>query len=143
MEEMLQSLCCGSRGIDVSKTAIQFSAAMITFVLLLTAALGYLVAPATMLSTVGISATPTSEFLVRTVAATFLAMLPLVWIVRRRDVSMLQRTILSSLAIYMFAGSAVDLHAYLSALVGSAAIPSIIFRCILGAVLAWLALSRD
>jgi hypothetical protein len=39
----------------------------------------------------------------------------------------------------MIVGSAVDLHAYLSELVGPNAVPSVGFRTFLGVVLLWLA----
>ncbi|GLS36642.1 hypothetical protein GCM10010869_22330 [Mesorhizobium tianshanense] len=126
----------------MTRSAIQFSAVVLTFGLLLAAALGYF-APAAMLSVVGIAASPVAEFLARTIAAAFLAMLPIVWAVRHRGSAPAQTVILLSLSLYMFAGSAVDLHAYFSAIVGFAAIPSVVFRTILGAVLAWLAMSRD
>jgi hypothetical protein len=126
----------------MNRANIQFGAVLLTVLLLLAAAIGYLVSPAGMLSVVGIEATPTNEFLVRTLAAAFLAMIPSALSVRRRGASTSERTILAGLALYMFAGSAVDAHAYLSALVGSAAVPSIIFRSLLGLALAWLVL-RD
>lgn len=89
----------------MNKANIQFGAVSLTAFLLPVAAIGYLVSPAGMLSVVGIEATPTSEFLVRTLAAAFFAMIPSTVSVRRRGASTSERTILAGLALYMFAGS--------------------------------------
>ena len=124
----------------MNKASIQLGAVLLTVLLLLAAAIGYLVSPAGMLSVVGIETTPTNEFLVRTLAAAFFAMIPSALSARRRGASSSERTILAGLALYMFAGSAVDAHAYLNAIVGSAAVPSVVFRSLLGLVLAWLVL---
>jgi hypothetical protein len=113
---------------------------VVTFSVLLLAisAIGYLVFPAGMLNVVGIVSDAQSAFLVRTLAAAFVAMIPMGWAVRRRSDSPVERSILFGMAIYMFLSSAVDLHAYLSHLVGFAAIPSIVFRALLGGVIPWL-----
>lgn len=124
----------------MNKAYIQLGTVLLTVLLLLAAAIGYLVTPAGMFSIVEIEASPTSEFLVRTLAAAFFAMIPSALSVRRRGASTSERTILAGLSLYMFASSAVDAHAYLSTLVGSAAVPSIIFRSLLGLVLEWLVL---
>lgn len=126
----------------MNKTTIQVGAVSLTSLLLMFAALGYLVVPSSMLSVVGIEGTPTSEFLVRTLAAAFLAMLPSAWSVRRRGVSSSEQAVLAGLSLYMLASSAVDLHAYYGELVGIAAVPSIVLRSVLGAILGWLTL-RD
>jgi hypothetical protein len=49
---------------------------------------------------------------------------------------------LVGLAAYMFASSLVDLYGFLNQLVGVAAVPSIILRVLLGAVLVWLIPAR-
>ena len=108
--------------------------------LLAAAAVGYLFAPSMMLAVVGIEGTPETEFLVRTVAAAFIGMLPMGWATLRRTASTTGRLVLAGLALYMFMGSAVDLHAYATGLVGTPALPSIALRVILGLVLSWLAL---
>jgi hypothetical protein len=43
----------------------------------------------------------------------------------------------------MFASSLVDLYGFLSLVVGVAAVPSIVLRVILGAVLVWLIPARN
>ena len=96
-----------------------------------------------MLSVVGIEGTPITEFLVRTLAAAFVGLLPTVWSVRRRTESPLERSVLFGLALYMAAGSAVDLVAFLNGIVGTAAVPSIVLRLALGAMLAGLAAYRS
>jgi hypothetical protein len=123
----------------MNKAGIQPVAVIVTLLLLFAAAAGYLFAPAAMLSVVGIETTPVAEFLVRTLAAAFLAMLPIGWAARNRTGSSVERPILIGLALYLVAGSVVDLHAYLTGLVGVAALPSIALRIGLGGVLAWLA----
>ena len=50
---------------------------------------------------------------------------------------------LIGLAGYMFASSLVDLYGFINQLVGVAAVPSIILRVILGAVLVWLIPARN
>jgi hypothetical protein len=72
-------------------------------------------------------------------AAAFIGMLPIAFAVRKRTGAPLERTILIGLAIYMIGGSAVDLHAFLTGLVGTASVPSIGLRTALGLVLLWLA----
>jgi hypothetical protein len=121
---------------------IQFVAVGFCLLLLGAAAIGYIVAPASMLSVVGIDSSPTSDFLVRTVAAAFIGMLPAAWAVLRRTGSALERVILWGLATYMVVGSAVDLLAYSAGIVGPAAVPSVIVRVVLAIVLAWLAVTR-
>lgn len=124
----------------MSKGAIQPWAVILTAVLLAGAALGYFVSPSAMLSVVGIKSSDQSGFLVRTLAAAFVAMLPMAWAVRRRSGEPIERAVLAGFALYLVLGSAVDLHAYLDDLVGVAAVPSVIVRTVLGLVLAWLAL---
>ena len=111
-----------------------------TIFLLIAAAAGYVFAPSAMLAVVGIESTPVAAFLVRTLAAAFLGILPMAWAVRKRTGSGFERPILWGLAIYMFAGSVVDLLAFVAGLVGGPAIPSIIMRVGLGGALVWLAL---
>ena len=98
-------------------------------------AIGYLFFPSTMLSVVGIQSNDQMDFLVRTLAAAFVAMLPSTWNARKKDNPSLYSSVILGLAIYMFLSSAVDLHAFLTHIVNGASIPSIIFRVVLGIVL--------
>lgn len=123
----------------VNKNIIQTWAIWISILLLVGAALGYLIAPAQMLSVVGISSTSDADFLVRTLAAAFIAMAPIAFSVRKRTGTRHEKAILVGLGVYMIAGSAVDLHAFLSGIVGPAAVPSVGMRTILGVALLWLA----
>jgi hypothetical protein len=82
-------------------------------------------------------------FLIRTLAAALLALSPGAWAARRRDATSGQRSVLIGLAAYMFASSLVDLYGFLSQIVGVAAVPSIVLRVILGAVLVWLIPARN
>lgn len=124
----------------MNKAAVQPWAVGITGFLLVAAAAGYLISPGQMLSVVGISASAESAFLVQTLAAAFIAMVPMAWSVRRRTPGPVAAAVLWGLAVYVFAGSAVDLYAYSNGLVGFPALPSIGARTALGLVLAWLAL---
>jgi hypothetical protein len=114
--------------------------ATITFVVFLFAAsaLGYLIFPSAMLSVVGITSNDQMDFLVRTLAAALVALIPGSWSVRKRGNSSLHQSVIYGLAIYMFLSSVVDLHAYLTYIVNSTSIPSIILRVALGSVLVWL-----
>ena len=107
-------------------------------ILLVVSALGYLLVPAAMLGIVGIQSNPQVTFLVRTLAAALLALLPGAWAARRRDGTSGQRSVLIGLAGYMFASSLVDLYGFINQVVGVASVPSIALRVILGAVLVWL-----
>jgi len=124
----------------MSKAKFQPVIVITTIFLLIAAAAGYVFAPSAMLAVVGIESTPVAAFLVRTLAAAFLGILPMAWAVRKRTGSGFERPILWGLAIYMFAGSVVDLLAFVAGLVGVPAIPSIIMRVGLGGALVWLAL---
>jgi hypothetical protein len=97
--------------------------------------LGYLVAPSTMLSIVGITAAPTTEFLMRTEGVALLTGAGFLWAVR--DGSSSQRQIaLSSLAAYYIVGSLVDLAAFNDNIVGSASVPSAVIRIAVGVLCA-------
>ena len=113
---------------------------VITFSVFLFAvtSIGYLFAPAKMLSVVGIVSTFEMDFLIRTLAIALLALIPSVWAVRNRDNSSTQRAVLIGLAGYMFLSSAVDFHAYLQHIVGVVSVPSVIFRVVLSAIIFWL-----
>jgi hypothetical protein len=112
-------------------------------ILLVASALGYLLVPSAMLGIVGIDGNPQVTFLVRTLAAALLALLPGAWAARRRDGTSAQRGVLIGLATYMFASSLVDLYGFINHIVGVAAVPSIALRVILGAVLVWLIPARN
>jgi hypothetical protein len=118
----------------------QVNKAIITFVVFLFAAsaLGYFIFPSAMLSVVGITSNPQTDFLVRTLAAALVALIPSSWAARKRENSALHQSVILGLAIYMFLSSAVDLHAYLTNLIGTASIPSIVLRVLLGVGLLWL-----
>ena len=127
----------------MSVARVQYVAVVVAVLLLAAATIGYFLSPGGMLSVVGIDETPLATFLVRALAAAFLAMLPAAWIARRRTGSAIERGVLAGLAIYMFAGSAVDLAAYTGGLVGPAALPSIAFRVALGATIGWTAFHQS
>jgi uncharacterized membrane-anchored protein YitT (DUF2179 family) len=111
--------------------------ATVTFVVFLFAAsaIGYLIFPSAMLSVVGITSNDQMDFLVRTLAAALVALIPSAWAARKRGNSSLYQSVILGLAIYMFLSSVVDLHAYLTQVVNSVSIPSIILRVLLGGVL--------
>jgi hypothetical protein len=100
--------------------------------------LGYLIFPSAMLSVVGIASNPQMDFLVRTLAAALVALIPSSWAARKRENASLYRSVILGLALYMFLSSVVDLHAYLTNIVGGASIPSIVLRVLLGGSLLWL-----
>jgi hypothetical protein len=114
--------------------------ATITFVVFLFAAsaIGYLLFPSAMLSVVGITSNDQMDFLVRTLAAALVALIPSAWGARKRNDLALYRSVVFGLVIYMFLSSVVDLHAYLTHIVGAASIPSIVLRVLLGGILLWL-----
>jgi hypothetical protein len=101
--------------------------------------LGYLVAPTAMLSIVGITAAPTTDFLMRTEGVALLTGAGFLWAVR--DGTRRQRQIaMLSLAAYYVVGSLVDLAAFNNNIVGVAAVPSAVVRIAFGllcAVTAW------
>jgi hypothetical protein len=66
---------------------------------------GYLFAPSSMLSIVGMEGTPATDFLVRTLASALLALTPGAGAARRRGASSDQRGILVGLAEYVLASS--------------------------------------
>src|ERR687898_456753 len=113
---------------------------IITFIIFLFAAsaIGYFIFPASMLKIVGITSNDQMDFLVRTLAAALVALIPSSWSVRKGGSSSLYQSVIFGLAVYMFLSSAVDLHAYLTRIVNSTAIPSIIVRVVLGSLLFWL-----
>lgn len=121
-------------------TKEQIYQAMVTFVVFLLAAsaIGYLIFPSAMLSVVGITSNNQMDFLVRTLAAAFVALIPGTWSARKKDNSSLFQSVVFGIAIYMFLSSIVDLHAFLTQIVNGASIPSIVFRVALGGALVWL-----
>jgi hypothetical protein len=64
------------------------------------------------------------DFLIRALAAALLALSPGAWAARRRDDTSSQRGVLVGLAVYLFASSLVDLHAFVNDVVGVAALPA-------------------
>ncbi|MCI0555102.1 MAG: hypothetical protein L0287_29485 [Anaerolineae bacterium] len=113
---------------------------IITFIIFLFAAsaIGYFIFPASMLKIVGITSNTQLDFLVRTLAAALVGLIPSAWAVRTESDSPVYRSVLIGLAVYMFLSSAVDLHAYLNNIVGFASLPSIAFRILLCGVILWL-----
>ncbi len=118
----------------------QVNEVIITFVVFLFAAsaIGYLIFPSAMLSVVGMTSNNQMDFLVRTLAAAFVALIPSSWSVRKRGNASLYQSVIFGLALYMFLSSAVDLQAFLTHIVNVTSIPSIILRVLLGGVLLWL-----
>src|SRR5215207_5774290 len=101
--------------------------------------LGYLVVPTAMLSIVGISAVPTTDFLMRTKGVALLTGAGFLWAVREGTGGQ-RRVALAALAAYYVVGSLVDLAAFNSNIVGAAAVPSAVIRIAIGvlcAVAAW------
>jgi hypothetical protein len=101
--------------------------------------LGNLVAPSAMLSIVGISAAPTTDFLMRTEGVALLTGAGFLWAVRAGTSSQRQ-VALASLAAYYVVGSLVDLAAFNDGIVGTASVPSAVIRIAIGvlcAVAAW------
>jgi len=101
--------------------------------------LGYLVVPTAMLSIVGISAVPTTDFLMRTEGVALLTGAGFLWAVREGTGGQ-RRVALAALAAYYVVGSLVDLAAFNSNIVGAAAVPSAVIRIAIGvlcAVAAW------
>jgi hypothetical protein len=97
--------------------------------------LGYLVAPSTMLSIVGIAAAPTTDFLIRTEGVALLTGAAFLWAVR--DGTSSQRQVaLASLAAYYIVGSLVDLAAFNDNIVGSTSVPSAVIRIAVGVLCA-------
>jgi hypothetical protein len=125
---------------DGPMTKEQVNKVIITFVVFLFAAsaIGYLIFPAVMLSVVGIKSNDQMDFLVRTLAAAFVALIPSSWSARKRGNATLYPSVIFGLAIYMFLSSVVDFQAFLTHIVNSTSIPSIILRVLLGGVLLWL-----
>jgi len=126
----------------MAKERVQRLVVGLVVILLVASALGYLLVPSAMLGIVGMESDPQVMFLVRTLAAALLALSPGAWAARRREHTSAQRSVLVGLAAYMFASSLVDLYGFLNQLVGVAAVPSIILRVLLGAVLVWLIPAR-
>jgi hypothetical protein len=105
-------------------------------------ALGYFLFPSQMLNIVGMAPDAQTNFLVRTLAAAFVAFIPGIWAARHKSDSQVYRNVLVGLAIYLFLSSAVDFFAYLNGIVNAASIPSIVLRVLLGGVVLWLLLRR-
>jgi hypothetical protein len=128
------------KGSNEPMTKEQVNKVIITFVVFLFAAsaIGYLIFPSAMLSVVGIKSRNQMDFLVRTLAAAFVALIPSSWSARNRGNASLYPSVIFGLAIYMFLSSVVDFHAFLTHIVNSTSIPSILLRVVLGGVLLWL-----
>jgi uncharacterized membrane-anchored protein YitT (DUF2179 family) len=129
-----------STDIDPIMTKERVHQGLVIFIVFLFAAsaIGYLLFPSSMLGVVGIQSNDQMDFLVRTLAAAFVAMLPGTWNARKKANPSLYPSVILGLAIYMFLSSAVDLHALLTHIVNGASIPSIILRVLIGGLLLWL-----
>jgi hypothetical protein len=95
-----------------------------------------------MLNIVGMTSDARTDFLVRTLAAAFIAFIPSMWAARHKSDSLVYRNVLVGLATYLFLSSAVDFFAYLNSIVNAVSIPSIVLRVLLGGVVLWLLLQR-
>lgn len=95
--------------------------------------LAYLVAPGSMLSIVGISSNPTTDFLMRTEGVALASASIFLWAARGGDNGTV-RLVLVGLAAYFVFGSLVDLMAYADGVVGPASLPSGIIRIAVGSV---------
>ena len=128
------------KGSNEPMTKEQVNKVIITFVVFLFAAsaIGYLIFPSAMLGVVGIKSNSQMDFLVRTLAAAFVALIPGSWSARNRGNASLYPSVIFGLAIYMFLSSVVDFQAFLTHIVNSTSIPSILLRVVLGGVLLWL-----
>ncbi len=93
--------------------------------------LGYLVAPGTMLSVVGIESAATSDFLIRTEGVALIAGAGFLWAVREGTPTQF-RLVLLSLAFYYFVGTLIDLTAFDHGVVGTASVPSGVARVAVG-----------
>ena len=93
--------------------------------------LGYLLAPVTMLSVVGVASEPTTEFLIRTEGVALLFGAACVWTVLDGS-ARATRIVLTALAFYYIVGSVIDLQAFSTGVVGQAAVPSAIIRIVTG-----------
>ena len=105
--------------------------------LFVASAIGYLLFPSAMLAVVGIASNDQTDFLVRTLAVALVALIPGAWSARKKENTLIFQNVVLGIAIYMFLSSLVDLHAFLTHIVNSAAIPSIVLRVIVGGVLLW------
>ena len=117
----------------------QIHKALVTFVVILIAAsaIGYLFFPWAMLRVVGIRGDAQAYFFLRTLGAALLALVPGAWNARNGQTDSLYREVMRGLVIYMIVSSYVDWQAYRAELINQAAIPSIIFRLLLGGLLWW------
>jgi hypothetical protein len=95
--------------------------------------LAYLVAPGSMLSIVGISSNPTTDFLMRTEGVALASASIFLW-AARGGASGTIGLVLVGLAAYFVVGSLVDLMAYADGVVGPASVPSGIIRIAVGSV---------
>ena len=122
----------------MTRERIHLGLVIFTVFLFAASAIGYLFFPSTMLGIVGIQSNDQTDFLVRTLAAAFAAMIPSTWSARKKDNASLYQSVILGLAIYMFLSLAIDFHAFLAHIVNGASIPSIILRVLIGGLLLWL-----
>jgi hypothetical protein len=139
IQRLINEADCDVEVSNSPMTKEQVTGAIITFIVFLFAAsaIGYLIFPSAMLSIVGITSNVQMDFLVRTVAAALVALIPSAWSARKRGNASLYQSVILGLVIYMFLSSVVDLYAFLTHIVNSVSIPSIILRVVLGGVLLW------
>ena len=111
------------------------SIVIITVLLIAVSALAELLFPSTLLTLVGITSNLQMDFLLRTTAVALIALLPSLWSARNSANSPASQSALFGTAVYMFLSSIVDYQAYSQGIVNSMAVPSIIFRILLGIII--------
>jgi hypothetical protein len=101
----------------------------------------YVAVPGAALGIVGIAASPTTEFLLRTQGVALIAAGVLLVLIPAAR-SWRTRFALLAVAGYLIVGSVVDLRAYLDGVVGAAALPSAVIRIAAGALCVLAAVAR-
>ena len=110
-------------------------------VALVAAGIAYVTIPGAALGIVGIAASPTSEFLLRTQGVALVAAGALLALIPPAR-SWRTRFALLAVAGYLIVGSVVDVRAYLDGVVGAAAVPSAVIRIAAGALCVLAAVAR-
>ena len=121
------------RAMNVARILILVSAAVFAVT-----GVAYLIAPATMLSIVGVAPSATSDFLLRTEGVALVCGAGLLLAVRDGGNAHL-RIALIALALFYVLGSVVDLAAYRESIVTSPALPSAAVRIVFGAICLFVA----
>lgn len=104
-------------------------------ILFMVSAAGYIIAPSTMLSVVGIQGTQQNSFLVQTLSAALISFIPIVYAVtQNKSTTNYRKYILISISAYMLLSSIVDTYGFVTLVVNSVSIPSIVIRLFLGGI---------